>query len=217
MSQHKSFEERFYDRVIIIPFHACHEWTGLRDKNGYGHLSKKENGIKRNVRAPRVALEWKLGRKLLPGEQALHRCDNPGCVNPDHLFVGTGLDNMRDKIAKGRMTGPCATNKLKTHCFKGHPYDEVNTGRRYGKRFCRECHRVRSRETAYLQKHGKPWDASVVKSNGAKTHCPHGHAYSEENTYLRIKRSGISRACKTCVVARERRKRQLRREAQVTP
>ena len=55
-------------------------------------------------RLHRVVLEEKIGRKLLPGEQANHLCNNPACINPDHLYVGSHQDNMNDKVRAGRST-----------------------------------------------------------------------------------------------------------------
>jgi hypothetical protein len=73
-----------------------------------------------------------------------HHCDNPPCCDIDHLFLGTNADNMADKIAKGRHRNG---NEKKTHCPRGHPYDEVNTyvipgGR--GRRDCRKCIKMRT-------------------------------------------------------------------------
>lgn len=77
---------------------ACWLWLGPCVTAGYGQLYHKGE----NLYAHRYALAIKLGRPLETGEQALHRCDAPGCVNPAHLFVGTNTDNYKDRVAKGR-------------------------------------------------------------------------------------------------------------------
>ena len=83
---------------------SCWLWTGGKDRDGYG-LSSKGNGKSGSVRAHRRS--WELLRGPIPeGKMILHRCDNPPCVNPDHLFVGTGSDNMKDAHAKGRHLSP---------------------------------------------------------------------------------------------------------------
>jgi hypothetical protein len=68
--------------------------------NGYGSFSMK----RKTVYAHRLTLERKIGRKLLAGEQALHSCDRPACVNPDHLRVGDHAANMADKSDRDRFT-----------------------------------------------------------------------------------------------------------------
>lgn len=80
----------------------CWVWTGSRLPKGYGTFSRKRHGRVYRFYAHRVALELAEGRVLGPGECALHRCDNPPCCRPEHLFRGTKLDNNRDTIAKGR-------------------------------------------------------------------------------------------------------------------
>lgn len=76
---------------------GCWLWTGRLTAKGYGDFSVK----KKPVRAHRMS--WNLFRGEIPlGMNVLHSCDNPTCVNPDHLFVGTQLANMHDMIAKGR-------------------------------------------------------------------------------------------------------------------
>ncbi len=69
----------------------------------YGYISI--NG--KSWAAHRLSLSIKIGRFLTDKEKALHTCDNEGCVNPNHLFVGTQKDNVQDMIAKGRAKYSC--------------------------------------------------------------------------------------------------------------
>ena len=86
-----------FDDCYTITDSGCWEWRRLRNQAGYGIF--RHNG--RQVLAHRFSLERKTGSEL--GKLcALHKCDNPPCVNPDHLFVGTRLDNRLDAMAKGR-------------------------------------------------------------------------------------------------------------------
>lgn len=75
----------------------CWEWTGARHPQGYG-LIKTMTGMSR---AHRVSVELNAG-PIPDGLMVRHKCDNPGCVNPDHLVVGTALDNVQDRVARGR-------------------------------------------------------------------------------------------------------------------
>ena len=85
---------RFWAKVVKGA--SCWDWTGTRQPAGYGIIGK--------VGAHRIS--WELHNGLIPsGLWVLHRCDNPGCVNPAHLFLGTNGDNVRDAIAKGRKPG----------------------------------------------------------------------------------------------------------------
>lgn len=79
---------------------GCWPWTAARDRDGYGVINDDQD---RYQRANRVAYELAHG-PIPPGLQVLHRCDNPPCVNPAHLFLGTADDNNRDMAAKGRST-----------------------------------------------------------------------------------------------------------------
>jgi hypothetical protein len=76
---------------------GCWRWTGARSKDGYGQI-----GIGNKILyTHRVA--WELTHGSIPqGMWVLHHCDNKKCINPDHLFLGTRLDNIRDMLAKGR-------------------------------------------------------------------------------------------------------------------
>ncbi|HSS95777.1 MAG TPA: HNH endonuclease signature motif containing protein [Terriglobales bacterium] len=75
----------------------CHEWRGAKTKGGYPLITFRG----KTRYAHRLALENKIG-KLKRGICALHRCDNPPCINPDHLFAGTKKDNSEDMTQKGR-------------------------------------------------------------------------------------------------------------------
>jgi hypothetical protein len=77
---------------------GCLEFDGPRTDRGYGLIYY--NG--KHTTASRVVLELTAGRPLLGEENACHSCDNPPCINPAHLFVGTQVDNMQDMLSKGR-------------------------------------------------------------------------------------------------------------------
>lgn len=83
----------FWPNVDVRGPDECWEWTGR---------TQYEYGAYKHHRAHRFALEEKLGRSLRREEHALHRCDNPPCVNPSHLYVGDATQNTRDMMARGR-------------------------------------------------------------------------------------------------------------------
>lgn len=85
------------------------------------------------------------GIEVPKGFDACHSCDNPLCVNPDHLFVGTRKDNMQDARAKGRLVG----YGKREFCKQGHPLsgDNVYINPTNGKRSCRACKLVWGRIT----------------------------------------------------------------------
>lgn len=112
---------------------GCWEWTAARNPWGYGKL--KDPVSKRILGAHRVAyMAWvgDFDEELF----VLHSCDNPPCINPEHLRLGTHEENMRDVRARRRHA-----NTLKTHCSKGHEYTAENTRLERGgsARRCRTC------------------------------------------------------------------------------
>jgi hypothetical protein len=91
--------ERFWSKVDkeCSEFFDCWEWTGGKTVDGYGLF--KLNG--RHVLAHRVSYEIEVG-KIPDGMLVLHKCDNPSCVNPDHLYTGTNQDNANDRMKRNR-------------------------------------------------------------------------------------------------------------------
>jgi hypothetical protein len=104
-SQNLTLEERFWVKVDTSGgADACWPWLGSQDQRGYGMFSRPRGSTKM-VRANRQALEFHLGRELLPDEEARHSCDNPPCCNPAHLLPGTHCDNMGDYAGSNHAKG----------------------------------------------------------------------------------------------------------------
>lgn len=124
--------------VEQLDYAVCWLWAGYRAPGGYGKVYWR----RQKHLAHRLAYELLVG-PVPSGMQVCHRCDNPSCVNPAHLFVGTQKDNMKDAVRKGRVRG-----QKTTHCPSGHEYTRDNTyvlPSRPHARYCRECHRRHSR------------------------------------------------------------------------
>ena len=132
-----TIEQRFWARVQKSG--GCWEWTGPKG-NQYGHcrMAVRDGKRSRGVQVHRISYELNVG-PIPAGLCVCHHCDNPRCVRPDHLFLGTPLDNARDMIAKGRDTSQ-QRHRAKTHCPHGHEYTPENTRIGHdGGRDCRAC------------------------------------------------------------------------------
>jgi hypothetical protein len=131
----KTAEERFWAKVNkaegLGPAGDCWEWTAAKTTAQYGAFMKVK-GVQ--ILAHRFSYELTHGdigdRKLF----VCHRCDNPACVNPAHLFLGSHQQNVDDKMSKGRHY--CT---LKTECKLGHPLSGDNLYVSQGKRSCKQC------------------------------------------------------------------------------
>ncbi len=89
--------EKFNKSYVVDSKTGCWEWVKGKFTLGYGAISV--NG--KTMKAHRVSYIIKYG-EILDGRLVCHKCDNPSCVNPDHLFLGSTKDNTRDMMAKGR-------------------------------------------------------------------------------------------------------------------
>lgn len=89
--------DRFWSKVAIIPEHECWEWIAGKESNGYGSIGYGP----RTYVAHRIS--WMLHYGEMPSLCVLHSCDNRGCVNPAHLFLGTRQDNNLDAMRKDRL------------------------------------------------------------------------------------------------------------------
>jgi hypothetical protein len=130
--------ERLWSRVVKTE--TCWVWTGNLSENGYGHISV---GYASNAKVHRVSWELAHG-PIASGLSVCHKCDNPACVRPDHLFLGTQADNMRDCSNKGRVCNQVGNVSEYTVCGHGHALTPTNTyaNPKTGLRRCRTCHRA---------------------------------------------------------------------------
>jgi len=146
-----AIEERILAKVERSA-NGCWTWTGRTNEKGYGYITVAG----RSQRAHRIAYKTWVG-DIPPGLQLDHTCHNDdptcaggktckhrACLNPAHLEPVTTQENSR------RGAGPGCVNARKTHCKRGHAFDEANTARQVlpsgrEKRVCRACRRERDR------------------------------------------------------------------------
>ena len=137
--------ERFWS--LVATGDECWEWLGSVGHHNYGRFWNDGKEIKAH------RFSWQLHNGAIPeGLWVLHRCDNPRCVRPDHLWLGTVLENTRDMLAKGRERPPYRGIE---RCLRGHELSGKNIyqtpkERERGWRQCRKC--IAARTTAWRRK-----------------------------------------------------------------
>jgi len=144
----KTSLEKFFRHVNKTE--TCWLWTA-KDKNDYGHGMFREIPDKPRAKTKHIAahrwLYQQIYKVILKKDQyCCHKCDDPSCVNPEHIFIGSQKDNIQDAVKKGRHS----SNRLaeKTHCPSGHEYTPKNTKimkHKYGRQ-CIECSRIWAKE-----------------------------------------------------------------------
>lgn len=137
--------ETLRDRIRIV--NGCWEWQRARNKAGYGNVV--HNG--RTWLSHRLPYMFATGQN--PGELLVcHRCDNPPCINPDHLYLGTYKDNASDMHNRGRNWQAVIEN-----CPRSHPLADFNlvpSHLKRGGRSCWACHKANSLAYTHKLRHG---------------------------------------------------------------
>lgn len=124
---------RFFSKVKYSD--DCWEWLGCK-RIGYGQFWY--NGV--SVGAHRWSLMFFKDMDITNRSAwACHLCNNPGCVNPFHLYEGTAQSNAWDSVKLN--THYC---KAKTHCSRGHEFTKENTVKTKNRRYCRKCRNARA-------------------------------------------------------------------------
>lgn len=131
----------FFQAVNLDEKTGCWNWTGHKDRCGYG----VRNFQRKQRKVHRISAHLFKKFPLISEMHVLHHCDNPACFNPKHLFLGTDKDNVEDCISKGRRRA-----QKVIHCPKGHPYSGENLYvRPNGRRECKECGRQSALDRYY--------------------------------------------------------------------
>jgi len=137
LAQKNPTAEQVLAKVRVMGPEECWPWMGRARRHHDGRGVCEWSG--RTHSAPRVA--WAIHAKIMPPSHlyVCHTCDNPGCCNPAHLYLGTASDNARDAVVRGRHKWV-----KRTACPQGHPYTPENTYRHTSRdgttrRHCRTC------------------------------------------------------------------------------
>ncbi len=175
----EQLEAKFWSKVDRRGADECWPWTGTKTRAGYGRISR--NG--RRYVATRLSWEIANGKPFPEGKFACHSCDNPNCVNPNHIWPGTLSENTRDAIAKGRANA----RALRRFCPNGHPLEGDNVINSLAYRGCRTC----------------AAEARPTFGHGGVC-CKCGHARVDD--YVEVRDGRPCWKCRACNHARTRRR-----------
>ena len=136
------------ERTSVNSETNCWEWQASKDDSGYGQIQIDRilYRVHRLSMMMKFSTEWSANITDLMDFHVLHKCNNPCCWNPDHLYVGTAKDNALDRVKIGK--GSQYSNI--TYCVNGHEFTEENTYYSVLKdgthRRCRECRKLNQRK-----------------------------------------------------------------------
>ena len=194
--------------LFVLP-KPCREWQRGTFNSGYGRVWYQST--------------WHLVHRLLyetfvgpipEGKELDHICQNKLCCEPTHLEPVSHRENVR------RGDSVPAWNARKTHCSRGHLFDEANTRYRSGiNRVCRKCHVEKVTESRRQKRKANPSPFGKGKTShcALKTHCPKGHPLSGENLYVQPNGGRVCRTCSRAKVQAYRARKKASEASKETP
>lgn len=137
----KNLSEIFSRNFVRRRANQCWNWRGCKLPDGYGLVSRSTYG---EGLAHRAA--WRLWRGQIPqGKLVCHKCNNPRCVNPNHLYIATNGQNIKDAWRDGLGANGNSRKKVCSNC--GSDFSRNKYGR-----YCVECKKASNRKTARLRR-----------------------------------------------------------------